>query len=251
MSLEAFTICQSASLQNSNENLVENDEIAQLYEEIKKKPPKDIEKSEIQNFCVALILLQKQKIHPIKCFSLCFNDKIIKTKTDAEKLFNHYYKVLLVYVIVIPLCFLVIAVLNRRALEKTTPRTIISIIKSITTIYCIYQLITFVKNLEHCLPDYGLVTKFFCVKLIILFVIIQSIVLGFVKVETEEYSAEEMEHIINYFLLNLENCLMGFLWIYSFGYGGLKVEKFKNLKKKPSSTTELRFRDGIKPENYS
>ena len=247
MSVEAFTICHSDSLQKANENLVENNEITPLYEEIKGTPLKDIEKPEVQNSCVALILLQKHKIHPINCFSLCFSDKIIKTKTDAHKLFNHYYKVLLVYVIVIPLCFLVIAVLNRREVGKTAPRTVISIIKAITTIYCIYQLITFVKNLEHCLPDYGLVTKFFCVKLIILFVIIQSIVLGFVSVETEEHSIMEMEEIINYFMLNIENCLMGFLWIYSYGYDGLNVEKYKNLKQKASSSTELLgFKDGNK-----
>jgi len=228
-----------------------NTEIVLLYEEIKKAPLKDIEKSQIQNSCVAFILLKKRKIHPIKCCSFCCKDKIIKTKSDADKLFNHYYKVVLIYVIVVPICFLIIAVLNRRAVQKTTPRTVISIIKVITTMYCFTQLINFVKNIENCIKDYGLVRKFFCIKVIIWLVVLQSVILGFITIETEEHSSSEMQEIINYFMLNIENCLLGFLWIHSYGYYGLRVEKYKNLKQKPSSNAELlEFKDGLNKENH-
>ena len=239
--LEAFTVCQAASLPESSKNLLENNEIVPIYEEIRGSTLKSMEKEDMQLNSLAMILMRRGKIAPMnKCFALFKDDKPIKTKEDAMRIYRFYYKVLLIYVIVIPLCFVAIAVLNRHpAKNPKVPKAIISAIKGVTTGYCIINLITFVTNLEHCLVEYNLIYKFFSVKLIILFVIIQSIILGFAAPNTDYHTSDQMEHIICFFLLNVENFLIGFLWIYSYGYAGSGVEKYKNLTQRPSSNTEL------------
>lgn len=236
-SIEAFTVCHSLSSNpQNNKNLIETEDSLELYQEIKNTPAKDIVKEEVQTNCMTFILLQTKKIKVNKCMALCSGDREMKNKEQAVKTYRFYYKVLLLFVIVIPLCFIVITITNRRAPDRKTAIKVISAIKGATTVYCMMHLINFVHSLEHSLPELNLLTKFFAVKLILLFTIIQTIVLNNLECGNGDFSDEEMGSIINFFMLNVENCLLSFLWVYTYGYGGLGVEKLKSLLQRPSST---------------
>ena len=216
----------------------DNKEVISVYQQLKTTPLDDFKKTEVQNTCISVILLQKKTIEPLGFGKLFSSSKIIKNRQEALAVWNYYYKVLLLYIIVIPLCFIAIAISNRRGAGKTAPRTVISIIKMIVTVFCLMKIFKFMKNLEDCLKEYGLFYKFFSVKLIIFFVIVQSIILGFVDTSNSIYNDEEMGQIINYFMLNIENCLIAFLWIYSFGYSGLCIVKYRALKQKYQTKLE-------------
>ena len=219
---------------HDDDQRINDKELQEIHKEIKNSFPKDIKKSE--DSCVAYVLLKHKNIKPpCKCLEYCCKIQPITTKTEALRTFNYYYKIMMIYVIVIPLCFTAIAILNRYENSQTTPRIIISSVKFITTVFCLYKLITFVKNLEKYLEEFCLLNKFFSVKLIILFVIIQSIVLGFLSTDTIGYISAETEQIINYLLLNIENTGIGFLWLYSYDYDGLRIENYKELSKKTIS----------------
>ena len=136
----------------------------------------------------------------------------------------------MVFIIVIPILFLIKAVHDHvGATNSNLVNIIINLIKGLTTGYCMYGLIFFVKNLEEFLKEYSLLSKFFCVKIIILFFILQTIILNFIKPETDYHNKEEMAQLINFFLLNIENCALGLLWIGTYGYRFMGVEKYKNI----------------------
>ena len=230
MTIEAFHICHSDLTTNDLENIEENQEIKVLMQEIKSTPLKNISNPEIQLKCVSFILLLVKKFKHLQCCFYIIGENVIKTHEQAIKFYKRFAKILLIYVIVVPLCFVANTIIERKELDVKVPKAIISIIKAATTIFCMYNLIYFVKNLEHTLKEYGLLLKFFCIKLIIIFVIVQTIVLSFATVETEYHTKSEMGNIINFFMLNIENCMLGFLWMVSFGFDGLCLDKLKTLR---------------------
>ena len=228
MSIEAFSISHSNSqLPARNE---ENKELDSLFHEIKLLPVESIDNTEVKMKCIAFIMMYVRNFKHLRFCYHIIGENVIETQLEAIKFYNRFRRILLAYVIIIPLCFIGIAIIDHKELESNVPKALVNLIKAITTIYCIYNLIYYVKNLENALKEYGLLIKFFCVKLIIFFVIVQSIILTYSAQDTEHHTAAEMGQIINYFLLNIENCALGILWILSFGFEGLCIKKYTNLQ---------------------
>ena len=226
LTMESFKICYYDGLGNEKNT----NEIIALCQEIKSTPFEKIADYEVRSKGVSFMLLYIEKFTHILGFSKCVDDIRIQTREQAKKFAYRHYKILLLYIIVIPLCFLANTLIDAKDVTSRAPKEVINVVKGFTTGYCLYSLIFYVRNLEQSMKEYGLLIKFFCVKLIILFVIVQTIVLSFASVETKYHTETEMEHIINFFLLNIENCVLAMLWITSFSYAGLSIHKFKDFK---------------------
>lgn len=226
LTMEAFIICHSESFDHEKRS----QDIVTLYREIKATPLERLRDKDVTSKGVCFILLLIERFKPFRFLSCCLNDTCLQTKEEAQKFMTKYFRILVVYVIVIPLCFLANSVLEKRHDTERLPKVIINLIKGITTGYCMSNLIFYVKNLEDIMKEYGLLVKFFCVKLIIFFVIVQTMVLSFISIDTSYHTQTEMGHIINFFLLCMENCLLSAIWVSSFGVGGLMVNKFKETK---------------------
>lgn len=235
MSIEAFSICYSNSSQIQIEESEISPEMLLLIQEIKSMPLKNISTNETKKNCAALILLLKRKFkHPL--FPRIFGETVIKTKNQALNFLFRLHIIIIIYAIIIPLCFIASTIIDKSDISSIKfSKILISIAKGGTTIYCIYYMIYYVKNIENILKEYGLLSFFFCIKLIILFFTVQTIVLSFVNIETDFHSSDEMRKIINYFILNIESCLLGMLWINNYGHNGLGLEKIKNI----SSITKI------------
>ena len=226
LTMESFKICYCDGL--PNEKITK--EIFDLCQEIKSKPFDKIADYEVRSKRVSFMLLYIEKFTHILCFSKFIDNITIKTREQAKQFAYRHYKILLLYIIVVPFCFLANTLIDSKNETSRVPKVIINVVKGWTTGYCLYHLIFYVKNMEHAMKEYGLLIKFFCIKLIILFVTVQTIVLSFASVETKYHTETEMEHIINFFLLNIENCALAILWVTSFSYGGLSIHKFKDIK---------------------
>ena len=226
LTMEAFIICNFESFDHEKHSA----DILSIYREIKTTPLERLRDKDVTSNGVCFILLLVEKFKHLRIMSCFLNDTFLHTKEEALKFSSKYYKILLVYVIVIPLCFIANTILEERHNTERLPKVIINLIKGFTTGYCIYNLIFYVKNLENIMKEYGLLLKFFCVKLIIFFVIVQTIVLSFISIDTSYHTQTEMGHIINFFLLCFENCLLSAIWVSSFRVGGLMVHKFKETK---------------------
>lgn len=225
--IEASSIANASSAQtesNPNEN---SQDINLLVQEIKITPRNQLNTEKNKLNSIALVLLTVKKFKHLRCCSKIISDHIISNKEQAIKFYYKISRILLLFVIVIPLIFLVKAIIDHNGFEGRAPTVILNIVKRIITGYCMYNLVYFVKNLEEILKDYALLTKFFCVKLIIFFFIVQTIILNFAHPSTDYHGEEEMSQIINFVLLNIENCFIGFMWVATYGYQKIGIEKYK------------------------
>lgn len=249
--VEAFSICLSQKLPK-DDKLLENPEISLIYEEIKSISIDKIEKRDVLNLGVAFILLKQKNFFPISkcCFLCCMRKYTVNTKQEALKTIRYYAFCLLTFLVIIPLCFIALAILKRQSTEKNTPTIIISVIKGIVTLFCQINITTIVKNLQRALPQYKIFPKFFSTKMIMTLFTFQTIILNFASTDTNYNSSEEMALLVLYFLLNIENLFIGMILISIYGKTTqLCIEKYTLLAHKTQNVMNTEMMLTNKEEN--
>lgn len=234
MYIEAYSISCTNNLSKEVTNYENIEEINSLLKEVKNSQESVSDENKIRSIQAILLIVKRFK--HLRCCSKIIEDRVLMNKDEAIQFYRRHYRILMVFVIVIPILFLIKAIYDHLGYDSNLPNVIINLIKGLTTGYCMYGLIFFVKNLEEIFHEYSLLSKFFCVKIIILFFILQTIILNFIKPTTDSHNSEEMAQIINFFLLNVENCFLGLLWTATYGYHKMGVEKYRNLLVKNSSS---------------